>query len=125
MNISPDMLIEISFHNIDHSSAVESKIRERIEGLQKYFSPIIRCHVVVEERHRHHNSGNSYQVHIEVNVPGHEIVANRLQDANHTYQDIFVSVRDAFDSIEKKLMALSDRKKGKVKHHEIWTVPFE
>jgi len=125
MNISPDMLIKISFHNLDHSSAVESKIRERIEGLQKYFSPIISCHVVVEEHHRHHNSGNNYQIHIEVNVPGHEIVANRLQDSNHAYQDIFVSVRDAFDSIEKKLLALSERKKGKVKHHETWTVPFE
>jgi ribosome-associated translation inhibitor RaiA len=37
--------LEISFHNMERSEAVEAKIRQRVEKLEKYFDRITSCHV--------------------------------------------------------------------------------
>ena len=69
--------LEISFHNMDASPAVESEIRERVAKLDKLYPRLVGCRVSVELLHRQHRTGNVFDVHIELRVPGAELVVSR------------------------------------------------
>lgn len=59
--------------------------------------------------HRHHQHGNHFHVLVDVNVPGHELLTYNQPDKNKLYSDVYVSIRDAFDAMDRKLIALAQR----------------
>lgn len=69
--------IEVYFHNVDRSDAVEAEARERAGELERYAPDIVSCRVTVEAPHRHSRKGEIYRVAVDVQVPGAEIVAGR------------------------------------------------
>jgi ribosomal subunit interface protein len=103
---------EISFKNIEHSLALESKIRERIERLERYADQIIGCRVSVQAPHRQHRDGNIYEIHIQVSVPGKDIYVTKDHGENGAHDDIYVAVRDAFEAAEKQLKKTSGETTG-------------
>jgi ribosomal subunit interface protein len=99
--------IEVTFHGINHSEAMETVIREKAEKLLQYYDRIQSCRVVVEAPHRRHTQGNMYQIKVEVGVPGEELVVKREAELNpHEY----VAVRDAFHALQRMLTELADRR---------------
>jgi ribosomal subunit interface protein len=110
--------LQITFRNMQPSEAIEAKIREKAEKLDKYYDRIMSCRVVVEPQHKHHRKGNLYHVRIDVTVPDGELVASREPDEHHSYEDIYVSIRDAFDSMRRQLEEHARRRRGDVKNHE-------
>jgi ribosomal subunit interface protein len=110
--------LQIVFHNMPRSEAVEAKIRSRAENLEKYCDAIIGCRVAVEAPHHHHRAGNQYLVRVEVTVPGDTLVARREPDAHHAYTDVYVAIRDAFDTIRRQLEEYERRRRRQVKVHE-------
>jgi ribosome-associated translation inhibitor RaiA len=71
----------ITFRGIDTSPAVEAAVRERIDRLEQLHDRITSCTVVIEAPHRSSQQGKIFQVHVDVVIPGHEIVAGR--EASH------------------------------------------
>lgn len=110
--------LQINFRHMEHSDAIEAKIRERAEKLDNFYEHITSCRVVVEPAHKHKHKGNLYQVRIDVNVPGKELVVAREPDEHQAHQDIYVSIRDAFDAMRRQLEDYSRIHRGKVKTHE-------
>ena len=43
----------ISFRDMDPSPAIEAKVQERIERLEKRYGRLTTCQVVIESPHRH------------------------------------------------------------------------
>jgi ribosome-associated translation inhibitor RaiA/cold shock CspA family protein len=111
--------VQIVFHNMPRSDAVEDRIRSRADELEKYCDAIIGCRVAVEAPHHHHRAGNHYLVRVQVTVPGEMLVAGREPDAHHAYTDVYVAIRDAFDTIRRQLEDYSRRRRGQVKAHPI------
>ena len=111
--------LQITFRNMQPSEAVEAKIRERAEKLDKYYEHIMSCRVIVEPQHKHHHRGNLYQVRIDVMVPDGELVASREPDEHHSYVDVYVAIRDAFDAMRRQLEDYARRRRGDVKTHEV------
>jgi ribosomal subunit interface protein len=109
--------LQIVFRNLDPSSTVEEKIRERSEKLEKYAEDIMSCRVTVEANHRHHN-GNFYHVVIDLKMPHAELVASREAGNDHAHEDLYVAVRDAFDALKRQVEAYVRRRRGDVKLHE-------
>jgi len=95
--------LQITFRNIESTQALEHPIREKAEKLNQFFSDIMRCHVIVEARHKHHQQGNIYDVHIDITVPGKELVVSREAGRNHAHEDILITIRDAFDAARRQL----------------------
>ena len=110
--------IEVTFRGMDSSEAMEAKIRERAEKLERYHHQIMSCRVVVEAPHKHHHKGKIYHVSLDVTVPGSELVVNRDPGDNHAHEDAYVAIRDAFDAMERKLQSFARKKRGDVKVHE-------
>lgn len=117
--MSTDTIIQITFHQIEHSDAVESRIREKIAKLEKFSDQIISCRVVVESPHRHHHKGKLYNIKIDLAIPGHEILVNHNSRLDHSHEDIYVAIRDSFNEAKRQLQQTIKRQRGRVKSHEV------
>jgi ribosomal subunit interface protein len=110
--------LQITFRNMESSAAVESKIRERADELNRYYDRIMGCRVVVESPHRHHHQGKLYHVRVDVTVPGGELAVTREPAEHRAYEDIYVAIRDAFDATRRQLEDYARRQRREVKGHE-------
>jgi ribosome-associated translation inhibitor RaiA/cold shock CspA family protein len=106
--------LQITFHGLPRSDALEAKIREKAAKLEEFHPAIISCRVVVEEQRRHHHQGRQFVVRIDVRVPGHEFDVTR--DHN---EDVYVALRDAFDASKRVLEDDIRMRRGDVKTHDI------
>lgn len=113
------MPLQVSFKGMSSSPALEARIRERAEGLERFHPNITSCRVVVEEPHRHHQQGRLFAIHVDVTVPGEEIVVSREPSDRHAHEDAYVAVTDAFDEVARRLeeRARIDRHDVKVHTH--------
>jgi ribosome-associated translation inhibitor RaiA len=94
--------LQISFHGLEHSDAIEQRIRERAEKLARHYAKITSCRVTVESPHKHHHKGRVYQVKLVVTIPGSEIVVCHDAD-RHDHEDVYAAIRDAFESALRTL----------------------
>jgi ribosomal subunit interface protein len=99
--------VQISFRGMEPSAAVEERIRERTERLERFHDGITRCHVTVQAPHQHHHKGRLFDVRIDLHVPGNEVVVTHEGSQNHAHEDVYVAIRDAFLVAERKLEELS------------------
>ena len=111
--------LQLTFRNIDHSDAVETDVREKVDKLEQLFPNIIMsCRVVVETRHQHHHQGNLFHTRVDITVPGNELVASREPDAHHAHEEMHVSIRDAFNAARRQLEQYTRKLRRQVKSHE-------
>jgi cold shock CspA family protein/ribosome-associated translation inhibitor RaiA len=111
--------LTITFRHMDPSPALEARIRQRAEEMERFYAGIISCHVVVEAPHRHHEQGRLIEVHINLVVPGREIVVGREHGRDHAHEDAHVAVRDAFDAARRQLEDHARSRRGEVKLHAV------
>jgi ribosomal subunit interface protein len=104
--------IQITFHGLAHSPALEAAIRERAAKLDRFHPHVMSCRAVVEEVARHKNQGKEFAVRLDIKVAGGEVAVNRERN-----EDAFVAVRDAFDAARRQLEDLARRQRGDVKSH--------
>ncbi|KUO57011.1 MAG: 30S ribosomal protein S30 [Alphaproteobacteria bacterium BRH_c36] len=110
---------QITFHNLDHSDVIEKRIAEEVSKLEQFYDRIISCRVIVERPQKRHQKGDTYAVRIFLEIPGgHDIVVNRDAGLDHTHEDAYVAIRDAFGSARRQLQDLVRIRQGEVKHHE-------
>ncbi len=105
--------LQITMHEIPQSPELEAHIREKAGKLEEFHPRITSCRVTVEKLDRHSHQGGQFRVRIDVRVPGKEIVVNR--DHN---EDVYVALRDAFDSAKRQLEEQVREARGDVKLHE-------
>jgi len=107
--------VEITLRDIPHSDAVETRIREKIDKLDRFHERVMSCRVTVESPQQKKHQGKLYSVHIDLKVPGGgELVVNRMQD-----EDIYVAIRDSFDAAARQLEDHARRQRGDVKSHDV------
>lgn len=112
--------LQIVFRNIPPSEAVEAKVRAKAEKLAIITDNIMACRVTVEAPHKHQHKGSTYQVRIDVSVPGSEIVVSRDPGLNHAHENVYVAIRDAFNALRRQLEDYVKQQRGKGKqHHQI------
>jgi ribosomal subunit interface protein len=103
--------VQIVFHEVAHSQALENLIREKAGKLETIFPRLMRCHVSIEQPHRHKQQGNPFNVRVTLHVPGGELVVNR----DH-HEDVHVALRDAFDAVRRQLEEHAQKMRRAVKH---------
>ena len=110
--------LQITFRDIAQSDAVEARIREKAAKLERHYKRIMSCSVVVEATNRRGHKGRIFDIHIDLRVPGGELVVSRQPGANHAHEDIYVAIRDAFRAAERQLEDYARRQSGQTKSHE-------
>jgi len=90
--------VHIQFRGMPPSEALEASAREHADKLETFAPDIMSCRVTIELSQKHQHQGRPYSVHIDLTLPGHELVANRDQDG-----DVYVALRDAFDNMKRQI----------------------
>jgi ribosomal subunit interface protein len=114
-----DTSLQISFRNMDRSEAVEARVREKAEKLEKYYGRLTSCRVMIEVPERRHHKGMLFHVRIELGVPGKKLVVSRHPKDKHAHEDVYVAIRDAFDAARRRLEDYVRKTGGKIKTHEV------
>jgi ribosomal subunit interface protein len=103
--------LQITLRDIAHSPTLEARIREKVAGLERSHPRITSCRVTVTDSGKHHQQGRQFEVRIDVRESAHaEIVVNRKHD-----EDVYVALRDAFDSAKRQLEEVHSEKRTYVK----------
>lgn len=114
--------LQVTFHGVDHSEAVETRIREKVAKLELLHDRITSCRVVIETHHKNtsslHKKGEPFHIRIDVTIPGGELVVKRDPKESHINEDIFVALREAFGSMERQIKEFVARQRGDIKSHE-------
>ena len=113
-----ELPLSITYRNMESSPAIEARIREHAAKLDRLFPRIMSCRVVVEAPHRRHHKGKLYQVSIDLKMPGKEIAVTSAGPNDHTHEDIYVAIRDAFNALARRVQDKARVARGTVKTHE-------
>lgn len=96
--------LQITFHGIDHSDAIEERVREKVARLEQFYDRIVSCRVVVEQHHKPtsnlHRKGESFGIKIEVGVPGGNLVVSRDSEE---HEDLAATSKAAFAAMERQV----------------------
>ncbi len=96
--------LDITFRNAERSDQVETVVRERVDKLGQYFGHIISCRVTLEVPNRTpHYDVLNHKVSVELSVPGDELVVSSEPNEHDNFNDIYVTIRNAFDAVERQL----------------------
>jgi len=109
--------VEVSYRRLEPSDFVEAKVNEKLASLESLCNEINRAHVVLSSPHHHKQKGNQYEVHIELYVPGTELVVTKNTGVSHEHEDFYVALRDAFDAMERQLTKWKEKRRLDVKAH--------
>jgi ribosomal subunit interface protein len=105
--------LQIVCRNFELTGAIEEAIRDKATKLSQFHDQITRCKITVAVPHRRSRKGILYNVRVDITVPGSEIVVKREPN-----EDIYVSIRDAFDTAQRRLKSQAQVRRGEVKFHE-------
>ena len=96
--------VEIHFHGIEKSEAVEERVREKAAKLEKHFGRMTRCRVVLEAPHRSPQKPKAYQIKIEISLPRRQpIVVCHEREGSHANEELPLAIRDAFEAALRKV----------------------
>ena len=115
-----DIPLQVTFHGLDHSDAVEELVREKARKLWKLYRRIVSCRVAIEKPHRHQVPGSEpYRVRIDLTVPGDEIVVAKDHAEDEEMTDVGMAVRHAFTVAERRVKSWVARHRpteGRITH---------
>lgn len=113
--------VQITYRNMQPSPAVTERIHAEAAKLDRFYSRITSCRIMIEAPHRHHKWGELFHIRVELGVPGAEIIlghepsshAAHTHDAtakwtkhlepNPRHKDIYVAIHDTFKHARRRL----------------------
>lgn len=104
--------VQIVFHDLERSEALEVAVREKVQHLEHLGADITSCRVVVDLLQKHQHQGRPFGVRVDVTLPGRELVVDRVQR-----EDVYVALRDAFDAMKRQLEDAMRQRRGHDKLH--------
>ncbi len=103
--------LQIAFEGIQHSDAIEARIREEAGKLEQFFDRIVSARVVVARPQHRHHKGDIYQVRIHLVVPDcADVVVSREPAADGAHEDMYVTIRDAFKAARRQLQDIARKR---------------
>lgn len=112
--------LQITFEGgLSSSEALQRRIEHEAAKLERLSDRITSCRVAVIGRPGKRRHGDLYAVRLQITTPSEgEVVVDRNPPADHTHEDAFVTVRDAFAAARRRLLDRRRRVQGQVKVHE-------
>lgn len=110
--------LRIAFHGTEPSPAIEERVRAELDELAEIHR-ITSAQVTMQAPGKHHHKGGTWSVRIVLHVPGSDIAASRDHGHDHSHEDPYVALRDAFAAVARMLDDHARRVRGEVKAHEL------
>ncbi len=109
--------LEIAFHGVERSEAVETRVREKFKRIESRFDRITHARVAIEAPQRRTPRPKFFHVRIEIGVTGHKpVVVKHEPDGDNAHTDVMLALRDAFEAAGRQMDALNDRMEHPARH---------
>jgi putative sigma-54 modulation protein len=100
--------VDVHFHGIEKSEAVEQRVREKVAKLKKHFTRMTSCRVAVEVPQRKADRPKVYQIKIEIGVPRRApVIISHERTGSHASEDLPLAIREAFEAALRKADGMS------------------
>jgi hypothetical protein len=127
--------IDVEFKGLMPTEWIETDIRRRAAKLDTFCRDILHCRIIVDRPHRHRQSGNRFQVRIEVTVRGGEISISHESNLHSPAKgrgdrewakdleiegmrkDVQIVIHEAFDVAKRRLQHYVLRHRSDVKRN--------
>lgn len=101
-----DRPLEIAFHGLQGSPALEEEIRKHVEKLERHCKDLVSCRVTLEAWGGKGQPHGHISVRIMLGLPGKDLAVNH--DPHHekehrSHPDAYTAVRDAFRVAERQV----------------------
>jgi ribosome-associated translation inhibitor RaiA len=94
--------LRLTFRHMSPSPALEERIREHVDHLEKLHAPLTGCDVVISAPHGHRQQGTPFDVRVNVTLPDRHLhVQNGATNPAHV--DAYVAARDVFGALERMM----------------------
>jgi ribosome-associated translation inhibitor RaiA len=102
--------VEVHFHGVEKSEAVEQRVREKVAKLAKHFRRMTSCRVGIEAAQRTGIRPKVYQIKIEIGVPRRSpIVVSHDRVGSNASEELGLAIRDAFEAALRKVDGMAAR----------------
>ena len=95
---------------VELGSETETLIRQHAEKLDRYYDRIMGMRVMVEVPQRQMGEPIVHNVHIDITVPGGEVVVKR-----QAHPELHTAIQRAFEAARRRLQDYARRQRGDVK----------
>ncbi len=116
-----DRPLQIVFRDLGRSVFLTGIIRERVQHLERVYSHIIGCRVVVEPSHRNVVAAvKPLAISVEVEVPGRPKIVAKSTSRGASAQrsrSRTAAVHQVFNTVQRRLEEFAAILKGNVKKH--------
>lgn len=109
--------VQITYHGIDPSEALNELIHTRAAQLERLNDRIHMLRVLVDAPHKHSRHGKHYRVRLELTMPGRDLVIGHDDDDRDVDEDAYLAIRNAFDRLERRLTTAQTRRHAKQRAH--------
>jgi cold shock CspA family protein/ribosome-associated translation inhibitor RaiA len=110
---------EIRFQGMQGTSAIREIITDHVAELEKRWSRVTACRVMVKVPSGHHKKGGLYEIHIRLALPdGREVNVQRTPSAHERHADLIFALNDAFQHARRQIQDQVRRAQGQTKRHE-------
>ena len=93
------MQLEITGHHFSISDRIREYVAENTGKLEKFYTPILGCHVTITQE------GRSFRVHMTAHVHGQSLVSRYEADK------VYVALDAATDRMVRQLKKLHDKRR--------------
>lgn len=87
--------LNIVFHGVNRSEAVEKVITEKMEALRRFNHDLGACTVTVTQEG--HQTIGEYTIRLDIMASGHEVLVTRSN------MDILVAINEVFDTARRRV----------------------
>lgn len=110
--------VEISFHGVSRSAAIEDMIKKDAAKLERVCDSMVSCRVGIKLDQKSKASNNLFKVTIEMRVPpGHNLVVTNSPEDKGDSSDLKAVLKTAFKTAQRRLKQLVEKRQGDTKHH--------
>ena len=109
--------LQISFHNMAPSDALERRVREQWAKVERHYDGIISARIAIEAPHKQPHK-STLGISISIGVPGRDIVVRREQRLHESDDHATWVINEAFRAAERQLEDYAQKQRREVKPHE-------
>jgi len=103
--------VEVHFHGIQRSEAIDQRVRDKVAKLEKHFERMTSCRVVLEATQRTALKPKVYCIKIEIGVPRQRpIVVCHERVGSHASEELTMALRDAFEAALRKVDGIASKR---------------
>ena len=96
--------LQIVFHGINRSPAVDAAVTEKVEALQRFDHQLGACKVTIGQEG--HQTMGAFSVRVDLVASGQNVIVNR------TNMDVMLAINEAFDTVRRSVKEEADKRRN-------------